>query len=204
MEAQATIYQFLVTLQDTEPPIWRRIQVPAAMTLGDLHAVLQVVMGWHNSHLHAFRIGQTRYADPAFGDEPPAESERTAALHSVVTGDGFSMLYEYDFGDGWEHEVVLEESLAARAKAHYPRCTAGRGACPPEDCGGPPGYGQLLETLSDLEDPNHQDLRSWAGNFYAPELLNFKLINKQLQTLFAPAPPRRSPKTGSSRGRRSP
>ncbi|BAC90900.1 plasmid pRiA4b ORF-3 family protein [Gloeobacter violaceus] len=203
MEAQAPVYQFLVTLLDTEPPVWRRLQVPSALTLGGLHTVLQVVMGWHNSHLHAFRIGTTLYMDPAFGNDPPAENECIVSLHAVVTGDAFSMIYEYDFGDSWQHELVLEARLSAQAKVHYPRCTAGRGACPPEDCGGPPGYEQLLETLSDLEDPDHQELRSWAGNFFAPELPNFKLINKQLQTLFAPMPARRSPKPGFSRNRKT-
>jgi hypothetical protein len=129
------IHQLKITLKHIKPPIWRRLEVPADIKLGKLHDVIQIAMGWTDSHMHAFIAGQTVYGtpDPEFGGG--TKSERNVRLDSIVKAGG-KLVYEYDFGDGWVHEIKVEKVLDADPAAHYPRCTAGKRACPPEDCGG--------------------------------------------------------------------
>lgn len=176
----SSIYQLLVILQDTEPSVWRRIQVPASFNLEQLHQVIQVAMGWTNSHLHAFEIGKTRYSLPDFELDPSDVDERQTTLTSAIPKEKVVFTYDYDFGDSWAHKIKVEQIFTAQPRIKYPRCTAGRSACPPEDCGGPPGYEGLLEALCDLEHPEHADMRRWVGRFFACELLEFKAINRKL------------------------
>lgn len=175
-----SIYQLLVILQDVEPQVWRRIQLPSNFNLEQLHQVIQVAMGWTNSHLHVFEIGKSRYSHPDFDIDPSVGDERQTTLASAIPQEDIVFSYEYDFGDSWEHQIEVEKIVPAQLRMKYPRCTAGRGACPPEDCGGPPGYERLLEALHDLEHPEYADLRRWAGRFFACELLDFKAINRKL------------------------
>jgi Plasmid pRiA4b ORF-3-like protein len=139
------LFELDVRLRHIAPPIWRTIQVPGVITLEDLHFALQAAMGWTNSHLHQFRIGTATYGMTDVDDAPETlEDERDFALSALArAGDRF--VYEYDFGDGWDHDVVVTK-VTEVAKATVPRCTAGARACPPEDCGGPPGYEHLLES----------------------------------------------------------
>lgn len=178
---KAPIYQIKITLRYIEPPIWRRIEVPADTKLGKLHKVLQTTMGWADSHLHAFRAGGVTYgvpnADPDFPDD--TQNERNARLDQVAQ-EGDTLIYEYDFGDGWEHEIKIEKALAADLAVHYPRCTAGSRACPPEDCGGPPGYAHLLDVLRDPAHEEYDDLREWVGEDFDPEAFDLDAINKML------------------------
>ena len=144
-----------VTLGDVEPPVVRVIDVPATSTLGELHDLLQVAIGWTDSHLHQFVAGDLRYGVPSEDSWDDEErNEATAGLKDLP--DRF--VYLYDFGDGWEHQVEVLGS-----GDQQPGCRYGHGACPPEDCGGPGGYERLLAVLADptLEDPDH--LREWAG-----------------------------------------
>lgn len=204
----AVIYHLVVTLQELDPPIWRRIEVPGTFTLDRLHMVVQVAMGWTNSHLHAFTIEDRRYLPAEFTDDPPAEDEATAPLVAVVPIErvneaGYTFGYEYDFGDGWEHELRAVAATPPEPGVPYPRCSAGRGACPPEDCGGPPGFLDLLEALCDLTHPEHAELRRWAGRYFAPEIPDFRAINRQLDALFPSATSRPPRPTRRPPGRRT-
>lgn len=157
----APIYQIKVTLRGSKPPIWRRLEVPADIGLRGLHHVLQVAFDWDDSHLHVF---ETPYGQ--FGDGDPDlehRDETPVALEQVAPGAGDKIVYLYDFGDGWEHEIVVEKVLDRDPAATYPRCTGGRRAAPPEDCGGVWGYASMLETLADPDHPEHQQMLEWLG-----------------------------------------
>ncbi len=156
------VYQLKITLAEVaDPPVWRRLLVPAAMGLDRLHQVIQAVMGWQDYHLHVFSDGQTEYGVP----DPELEfrDERAATLGGLLPHEGSLARYTYDFGDDWEHEIVLEKEVAAEPSVAYPVCVAGVGACPPEDCGGAWGYEHLREVLADPSSEEHQDMLAWLG-----------------------------------------
>ncbi|WP_164104377.1 IS1096 element passenger TnpR family protein [Candidatus Laterigemmans baculatus] len=164
------IYVFKITLVRSKPLVWRRIET-RDVTLGNLHEQIQTAMGWTNSHMHQFEIGGQRYTDPRFLDDEfgdfGARDYSDITISKLVDryGSKLTMHYEYDFGDGWEHKVVLEKTTEAEAKTKYPRCTAGKCACPPEDVGGVYGYADFLLVISDPEHPDHEDLMEWGGPF---------------------------------------
>jgi hypothetical protein len=178
------VYQIKITLLGTEPPIWRRLLVPSSMTLEQLHDALQTVMGWENCHMHEFSAGRRRFGQPAFSDgfmgEPQVESERTARLCDLLQRAGAKMIYTYDFGDGWEHSIVLEKRLPPDQDTVYPICLDGRLACPPEDCGGIPGFYRLLDVLANPKQKGHDEMREWVGDDFAPEAFSVDKINKFL------------------------
>lgn len=172
-----SVYQFRIELQEIEPPIWRRIQVPTRYNFWDLHVALQDAMGWLDYHLHVFRLrlpGKKKATAIGIPDEegygevilPGWE----VPITEYFTEPGKSALYEYDFGDGWSHTVLLEEILLKNKRVRYPRCIAGERACPPEDCGGVPGYYELLEVLGNPRHPEYRDHIAWlkghAKNYY--------------------------------------
>lgn len=160
-----TLIELDVRLREIEPPIWRTVEVPGASSLADVHLALQVAMGWTNSHLHQFKIGDTSYGmvDVDDSDDLEIEDEREYELQDLV-GNGDSFLYEYDFGDGWEHDVTVKK-VTTVAKPPRPRCVAGARACPPEDCGGSGGYENLLEALADPQHEEHESLVTWSSGF---------------------------------------
>ena len=144
------IYQLKVTLLDTNPPIWRRLLVPSDLNLAQLHDVLQVAMGWQDGHLHEFSAGGRRFGPRDPEDQFTADDvgdERKVRVSGLFGRTGAKALYTYDFGDTWEHNIVLEKRLPAAPNMIYPRCTDGQLACPPEDCGGIPGFYDLLDAL---------------------------------------------------------
>ncbi|MGW3040460.1 plasmid pRiA4b ORF-3 family protein [Kitasatospora sp. NPDC001159] len=155
------VYQLRIELADVEQPaVWRRVQVPAGFRLDRLHLVIQAAMGWQNCHLHAFDVKGVNYGHPS--SELDFVDETAAALDAVVK-EGEFLDYTYDFGDSWEHRILVERQLAAEAGHHYPLCIDGAGACPPEDCGGAPGYDDLKQALSDPSHPEREDLLCWLG-----------------------------------------
>ncbi len=157
-----------ITLVDVEPPVWRELVVPGGWHLGKLHEVIQVAMGWENAHLHEFAVGELRWGQPdplGFGDGPEVRREVTARLYEVLAGVGGVLNYTYDFGDDWRHELIAVELLAPAVAA---TCLAGEGACPPEDCGGPWGYEELLAVLADPGHPEHADRLEWTGGTLDP------------------------------------
>lgn len=193
----AEVYQLKVTLLGTSPPIWRRLLVPANLTLAQLHDVLQVAMGWQECHMHEFSAGGRHFGRPdpedRFMGMPPVEDERRVRLSSVLGRIGAKAIYTYDFGDTWEHSIVLEKRLPAAPTLGYPVCTDGQFACPPEDCGGIGGFYDLLDALRDPRHEQHEELRDWVGDDYDPEAFSVEAVNRILSRLL----PRRT--TTSSR-----
>ena len=173
----APLYRLKVTLRGSRPPIWRRFVVPSDIPLKRLHNALQAVMGWTNSHLHQFEAGGVLYgtSDPELGVKCISESRTT--LDHVLRRPKARMTYEYDFGDGWEHDIVLEAVLPAEPGGVYPRVEAGKRACPPEDVGGIHGYAHFLEALSNPAHPEHDDLREWIGREFDPEAFTVHQAN---------------------------
>ncbi len=145
-------------------------------TLGELHDVLQVVMGWTDSHLHLFEQSGVHYKPPGGGI--PGRNERRVSVRDVLRSEKDSLRYEYDFGDGWEHKVVLEKKLPFDESMQLPRCIKGRRACPPEDCGGPWGYEALLTTIRDPQDGEHEELLEWVGDDFDPEHFSADEVNE--------------------------
>jgi hypothetical protein len=181
MDRRRYIYQFLVRLRDISPEIWRRIQVPATYTFWDLHVAIQDAMGWLDYHLHAFRIRDPDSGsideigipdDEPFEDEPPVIPGWEMKIADYFMESGDVSLYEYDFGDGWEHEVILEAISERKKGKKYPICLSGVRACPPEDCGGVSGYEELLSTIADPKSEEYESTMEWLGGRYDSEHFN--------------------------------
>jgi len=156
----APIYQIKVTLKGAKPPIWRRLEVPADTSLAEVHDIIQTAFGWANAHMHVF---ETAYGSFGVADrELGYRAEAPVTLEQVAPGAGDRLKYTYDFGDDWTHEIVVEK-LLDRQPGAYPRCTGGRRAGPPEDCGGVWGYAELVEVLDNPGHPEHDDRLDWLG-----------------------------------------
>ena len=181
------VFQLKVTLRDSMPPICRRLLVPANLTLGQLHDVLQAAMGWQDCHMHEFRTGNRHFGIPNPEDRlmgmPPVENERTVHLSNMLGRVGAKAIYTYDFGDSWEHSIVLEKRLPADPGTDYPVCTGGERACPPEDCGGIPGFYNLLDALGDPTHEQHDELQDWIGDNYDPDVFSIDDVNRMITPL---------------------
>lgn len=177
------IYQVKVTLHYSKPPIWRRIQVRSDITLARLHGVLQAVMGWAGYHLHQFSVGQTYYGVPHPDFGPEMQDETQVKLNQIAPGEGYKFVYEYDFGDSWEHILLVEKVLPPDPDAHYPVCIKGRRACPPEDVGGMWGYYEFLEAIQDPNHPEHENYVEWIGGDFDPEAFDLDEVNAALRTM---------------------
>jgi hypothetical protein len=185
VDPERVICQFKVTLRGSKPPIWRRVQAPGDITLGALHTVLQLVMAWDGYHLHQFVVGDTFYSDPAMMDDLDTLDEDTTMLRQVAPREGMKIFYEYDFGDSWEHELLVEKYLPAAPDQPYPVCLTGRRASPPEDCGGVWGYAALLDALADPKHPDYEHWREWVGDDFDPAAFDLAAINARLRQLNA-------------------
>lgn len=179
----AIIFQIKVTLDNYEPPIWRKLLVSGDTNLAQLHHIIQGAMGWTNSHLHMFIVGKVRFSiayDDVHLIELVAIDSQHVALQNIVLRPGFDFIYEYDFGDSWKHTVLVEEILPPDSKQKLPVCIDGERACPPEDIGGVWGYGTFLETIADSKHPEHQELKEWYGDSFDPEAFDLDLANTRL------------------------
>ena len=177
------IYQLKVVLAGSEPPIWRRIQVPGDFNLASLHHVLQRVMGWEDCHLHEFMINQTSYGSAASSDglfAPKMLDESNVRLKEVLPPAGKSFQYVYDFGDDWIHEIKVEKISPPEKGASYPRCLEGENACPNEDSGGIYGHYGLLKILQDPGHPDYEDIKEWMGRF-DPSFFSLEAVNRRLR-----------------------
>jgi len=175
MPPKSIIYILKLTLSDISPPIWRRVEVPADITLFRLAAVIVTAMGWSGGHLHQFRIGKKYYGIPHEDDLSESEDEREIFLRDILEKQGIKkFIFEYDFGDGWEHVIEFEETTERQKGIKYPRSTAGARCCPPEDCGGPPGYENFLEAIRDPEHSEHESMRQWIGGDFDPEAFDLE------------------------------
>ena len=180
------IYQLKITLSGSRPAIWRRAEVEGSILLGQLHWVIQIVMGWTNSHLHQFIVDDTRYGavHPDFDDwGMDLLDENESTLQQIASEVGSEIKYEYDFGDGWEHLVRVEQIEAPEADVFYPRCLEGERACPPEDVGGIWGYDDLLKALQDRNHPEHEMYSEWIGGVFDPEDFDLEEIHPLLAQL---------------------
>jgi hypothetical protein len=176
------IVKLKVTLQGIRPPIWRRVLVPACMTLRDLHDIIQTTMGWEDSHLHDFDVAGERYGDPGITDEVINEARLTLAAIRKAGVERFK--YTYDFGDDWEHVIVIEGTVAHVDGQHYPACIAGKRACPPEDTGGPYGYPHLLAVRADPSHTDHEEMREWLVDEFDPEAFSVADADTMLAARF--------------------
>lgn len=177
------VFVLRVTLEDIEPRVWRTLRVPAAYPLASLHQVLQVAFGWTNSHLHDFEVGDVRFGMQDVDDELLFVDERWAPLGAVAAA-GTVFNYRYDFGDGWEHEVFVENVEAGGETWDLTvSCLAGARACPPEDCGGASGFARTLEVLADPSHEEHREMRTWVGRKYDPESFDLAGVNRKLTVL---------------------
>lgn len=177
------IYQLKITLRGSRPPIWRRVLAPGDITLAKLHAVVQAAMGWYDSHLHEFTVDGMSYGvpHPDYGGE--VKSERRVKLSEVATAPKAKLRYVYDFGDDWDHEILVEKILPPEPGVQYPVCIAGRRACPPEDCGGVWGYANFLAAIQDPAHPEHDDMLEWIGGSFDSEAFDLEAINQALRRI---------------------
>ena len=174
-----------VDLAHLKPAIWRRLEVPASMTLAQLHRVIQMAFDWTDSHLHGFEIGGQRYGQPMpdlFGLEMDDLDERKFRLRYVASV-GSRFTYTYDFGDDWHHLIKVEKILVPTPGTNYPQCVAGKNAAPPEDCGGPWGYAELLQALGDPSHPEREDLLEWLDEDFDPREFDREELNAGLGML---------------------
>jgi Plasmid pRiA4b ORF-3-like protein len=191
-EASSSVYRLKFTLIGIKPPIWRRIQVPGSIKLCCLHSALQVVMGWTDSHLHQFKKDGKNwgfvqlYEDETFD----VTDEDGVTVAEVLKFKGDSMIYQYDFGDDWRHEVVLEKIFPAEGAANRPVCLGGERPCPPENVGGVRGYQEFLEVIFDPKHEDYDQMVRWAGGHFQDEF-DMKQVNKTLSRMRWPVRHRR-------------
>jgi hypothetical protein len=184
-KAPASIHELEISLCEIEPRIWRRFVVRSDASLARLHDVIQVVMGWYDCHLHQF-IGpdETRYSPPYremdFDWDADVIDERKVKIRKALPDVGSRLVYEYDFGDGWEHVIEVVDIHPPEPGTRYPRCLAGERACPPEDCGGPYSYPELLAALANPKHPEHEQLTEWVGGAFDAEALDVDRVNRGL------------------------
>ncbi|MFI5897663.1 plasmid pRiA4b ORF-3 family protein [Actinoplanes sp. NPDC051513] len=178
----ASVYQLKVSLRGAKPPIWRRLEVPADITLAGLHITILAAFGWNGSHLHVF---ETAYGD--FGNADPELGHRAdglVTLEQVASAVKERFRYTYDFGDDWEHEILVEKILTPDPSVAYPRCTGGKRAAPPDDCGGIWGYAEILDVLADPEHPDHEERLEWLGldevGEFTPDTFDLQEVNRRL------------------------
>jgi Plasmid pRiA4b ORF-3-like protein len=201
MKISNIIFQFKIALNDIEPPIWRRIQVPYNYSFWDLHVAIQNAMGWFDSHLHVFHLkgkNSRKIVEIGIPSDDDFEDmelllgwEEPIADHFYLPGE--TSLYEYDFGDSWVHEILLEAILLKEKKIKYPKCIAGQRACPPEDCGGTSGYNSIVEILKDPKHEEYESIVEWLSDRYGKynsENFDYKKVKfdnpaKRLEIIFS-------------------
>ena len=184
-KAAESIYVLRIDLAQIKPAVWRRLEVAADITLAQLHRVIQLAFDWNDSHLHQFEIDGQLYSQSmpgSFGMDMGDLDERKFRL-AAVAGVGSRFTYTYDFGDDWIHLVKAEKILPPMPGIRYPRCAAGRNAAPPEDCGGPWGYAEMLQTLADPAHPERDELLEWLGGDFDPAAFDRQELNAGLGKL---------------------
>ncbi len=174
------LYQIKVSLEGVKPSIWRRLVISRTTDLSELHYVIQIAMGWTHTHLHQFVAGDERFGMSDLGFEDDTIPEEGIPIDAILRRVNQWITYEYDFGDGWEHEIVLEKILPSRLGESVPKCIGGRRGCPPEDVGGVWGYERLLEAYNDETRPEHEELAEWAGEDFDPERFDIEEVNRIL------------------------
>jgi hypothetical protein len=182
-KANNLVYQLKVTLHDSKPPIWRRLLVSDSTTLHKLHQIIQIAMGWTDSHLHQFVIENKRYSIPSPEDWEPVRDERRYPLNQIASSENYKFSYVYDFGDSWDHDILVERILQVEPGVKYPLCIKGKRACPPENVGGLWGYESFLEAMNDPSLREHKSYFEWWGGYFDPEEFSLEEINRGLHTI---------------------
>jgi hypothetical protein len=177
------IYELKLEMLEVEPLIWRRLLVPGSITLAQLHEVIQTAMGWTNSHLHEFIVGEHIYSDPEF-EIDEARSEYRYSLARLAPRVRNTITYLYDFGDGWEHQIRVEAIIENDTRyPGKPVCLAGARNCPPEDCGGPWGYQNFIKAIGNKKHKEHKELIEWVGGSFDPEHFDLDEVNHLLRKI---------------------
>jgi hypothetical protein len=176
------MYTIKITLENIRPPVWRRIVVPDALTLGHLHSVIQIAMGWFDGHLHEFKVGDRSYSSTQdeFDDFNESLPEWDIMLRTIFQRGIKKFHYTYDFGDDWRHKIEIEKSEPLDPERSFPQLITGRRNCPPEDVGGPYGYAEFLEALTDPNHDRHEEYTEWLGVPFDPTFFDHAEIAKQL------------------------
>ena len=179
------IYQIQIALKRSKPKIWRRILAPSDLLLPDLHKIIQTTMGWTNSHLHQFIKDQTFYVrkteEDMFWEDLDNVDYSNIKISDLLKKEKDKIIYEYDFGDGWEHDIILEKIDPDIKYKDLPVCIAGKNHCPPEDCGGVWGYEDLLYILKNPDHEDYEDYMEWLGGDFDPKYFNKNEVNEMLK-----------------------
>jgi len=173
-------FRLRIQLNDVNPVIWRRILVPGAIRMAKFAGILLAAMGWSNSHLHAFTVGDKRYG-MNYDEFPEGEIDEKTVTVLQALRDERRFTFEYDFGDSWEHEVVIEEVTWSSLGMNFAVCLDGGNACPPDDVGGPWGYTEFLSAIADPTHEEHTNYLEWAGGPFDPTEFHLAEVNALLQ-----------------------
>ncbi len=181
------IFQVQIALKNSNPKIWRRVLIPSDLLLSDFHKVIQTTMGWSNSHLHQFIKDQVYYTvrfpdDDSWDDGENVDyTEKKLRVSDLLTAENETITYEYDFGDSWGHEIILEKILPVGEKTQYPTCLTGKRSCPPEDCGGVWGYADMLKILKHPDHDEYEGIVEWLGDEFDPAYFDKEEVNDLLR-----------------------
>ena len=179
------IFQIQITLNNTKPKIWRRTLIYSDTLLSDFHKIIQTTMGWTNAHMHCFDVGRKQYSpkypeDDSWNEEYQVDYTKMK-VNDLIQQERDKMVYEYDFGDGWRHEILIEKILPVDKKMEYPLCLAGKMHCPPEDCGGAWGYAELLKIINDPDHKEYDSIMKWLGGEFDPADFSTEDVNAMLK-----------------------
>lgn len=176
--SDARVFKLHISLVGIEPTVWRRVLVPGHFSLAALHSVFQLALGWQMKHLYDFQIAKNRFAEPDEFDEIPSK-DVGISISSALKGEN-QFVYNYDFGDDWRHNVIVEDVFEKDDNFAYPVCIGGENACPPEDCGSVPGYEELKQTISNPKHPGYEEMMQWLGGYFDPYSFDANRINRDM------------------------
>lgn len=174
------ILQMKISLKGVSPPVWRRILVEDTISFDKLNNIIQAAMGWGGYHLYLFDIGGLEIGIPDEEFNADMTDSRRVHISKYLNAENRKIEYVYDFGDNWEHTIIVEKILEKYPKMKYPVCIKGKNACPPDDCGGPWGYKELLEAIKDPNHKEYKEMLEWVGGEFNPEEFDIDRVNDRL------------------------